>query len=101
MKLLLLLFLAAQTGDPECPAELRLRGVGATATEQVAPYARCLSRHLGPAGKIRASCQRARARALAYSGPASLRREIDEAVHWLDAMIEQRSSYETHLAVDI
>ena len=102
MRLLLMALLAAQSvnsPNAECAAALTFRGVGAVAASQVQPYVQCLNSKIGRPEQLRAACSEARARAIDYHGPVTLKPKVDWAIQWLDGMVEMRAMCETELNV--
>ena len=99
MKLLLVALLAMQSGESDCPAYIKLRGVGTTAVRQVQPYADCLNSRSGTPEQLQAACSMARAQALDYRGSKTGNNKVAYAVGWLDWMARERSFCEAHLKV--
>src|ERR1700712_2448765 len=99
MKLLFAAALATQSASLECAASLKLRGVGESAARQVLPYVDCLNSTLGTPKQLQAACSTARAKAVAYRGSGPVVLKVNRAVRWLDAMVRERASCETHLEV--
>jgi hypothetical protein len=100
MKMLLVALLAAQSPNVECAAALTLRGVGPIASSQVGPYVVCLNSTIGTPKQLRAACSDARAKAIDYHGPDTLKPNVDRAMRWLDSMVQKRATCETHLKVE-
>lgn len=100
MKLLLAMLLLMQSPAPECASTLTLRGVGSTAARQVGPYVDCLNSKIATAEHISAACSGAREKAAGYHGSTGTKSKVDRAIHWLDAMVRERATCETHLEVN-
>jgi hypothetical protein len=99
MKLLLAGLLAVQPTGSGCAASLKLTGAGERAAHHVRPYVDCLNSTPGTLEQLQAACSTLRAKATAHRGSRTFNAQVDRAVRWLDAMVRERASCETHLDV--